>query len=281
MTIQPASMIHREELTNALNRAYDGYFVPIYMTPATFDLACQRESVDYDASRAAVLNGNTVAGLCMLGIRGRRGYVFGMGVVPEFRKRGIARQIIASLIGESRQRGLTQIQLEVITRNSPACHLYQAVGFKTRRELAVLKRECVTVPAELPGMGYTVEKASPEAASQLRETFHAPDLVWQRETAASRPEEMAIIARNDGGMIAGYCLYAIMGSHGIIHDFAGNTSNAGNALMHYLLYYYPDTTFHYQNVDTSDPMISILYEMGFENMISQYEMILPLNEENG
>jgi RimJ/RimL family protein N-acetyltransferase len=59
------------------------------------------------------------------------GWIWGMFVVPEFRGRGLAGRILASLIEDARHvPGVQQLQLRVISSNSAAQRLYESAGFK-------------------------------------------------------------------------------------------------------------------------------------------------------
>ena len=52
-----------------------------------------------------------------------------VGVLPEFRRRGLARQLLTRVVDDIRQRGGTHIVLGVIDQNVPAYSLYRSLGF--------------------------------------------------------------------------------------------------------------------------------------------------------
>ena len=52
-----------------------------------------------------------------------------VGVLPEFRRRGIARQLVMKILDDLRQRGAQRINLGVIEKNVPAYALYKSLGF--------------------------------------------------------------------------------------------------------------------------------------------------------
>ena len=59
-----------------------------------------------------------------------KGTLIGMYVVPEFRGRGLGKQLVAALIAEARARaGMEQINLTVTHRNAEARALYLKAGF--------------------------------------------------------------------------------------------------------------------------------------------------------
>ena len=53
-----------------------------------------------------------------------------VGVLPEFRRRGIAQQLLAKTLDDLRQRGAQRINLGVIEKNIPAYALYRSLGFE-------------------------------------------------------------------------------------------------------------------------------------------------------
>ncbi len=57
-------------------------------------------------------------------------HVSTIGVRPEYRRRGIARQLVTRLLEELRARGAEQATLGVIDRNVPAYSLYTSLGFE-------------------------------------------------------------------------------------------------------------------------------------------------------
>jgi putative acetyltransferase len=53
----------------------------------------------------------------------------GMGVLPEYRGRGIGRRLIDACIAKAWQSGITRIELEARADNERAIHLYERIGF--------------------------------------------------------------------------------------------------------------------------------------------------------
>ena len=56
--------------------------------------------------------------------------IYGFGVLPEYRRKGYGRQILARTIQEIRASGQWRVWLEVATENEQALSLYQSCGFK-------------------------------------------------------------------------------------------------------------------------------------------------------
>lgn len=75
-----------------------------------------------------------------------------VGVLPEFRRRGIARELVEAGMSYIRQKGGKRIRLQVINGNLPAYNLYLDLGFKDYTGKIYLDYEGDTItPPELPG----------------------------------------------------------------------------------------------------------------------------------
>lgn len=62
-----------------------------------------------------------------------------LGIARAWRRRGIARQLMRSALGMTRQQGATTLILAVDDRNAPAVELYRSLGFHaTARKLAMI-----------------------------------------------------------------------------------------------------------------------------------------------
>jgi ribosomal protein S18 acetylase RimI-like enzyme len=55
----------------------------------------------------------------------------GMGLLPDYRGRGLGRQLVAQAVRAARQAGIERIELEVFASNERAIALYRELGFVT------------------------------------------------------------------------------------------------------------------------------------------------------
>jgi ribosomal protein S18 acetylase RimI-like enzyme len=55
----------------------------------------------------------------------------GMGLLPDYRGRGLGRQLVAQAVRTARQAGIERVELEVFASNERAIALYRALGFVT------------------------------------------------------------------------------------------------------------------------------------------------------
>lgn len=79
------------------------------------------------------VDGERVVGWCDVTPRPWQGYrhcaALGMGLLPEYRTRGIGAQLLRSVLREAAARRLGRIELEVYPTNCAAIRLYERVGF--------------------------------------------------------------------------------------------------------------------------------------------------------
>ncbi len=59
------------------------------------------------------------------------GGIYGLGVLPEFRGRGLGRAVLLGAVEKLKKAGAKEIMLQVATGNANALHLYESCGFVT------------------------------------------------------------------------------------------------------------------------------------------------------
>jgi hypothetical protein len=86
----------------------------------------------------------------------------GVGVVPEYRRRGLARQLMEGAIDLILERGGEQVILNVIEGNMPAIQLYESLGMETYDGSFefVMESNSKSEPPKLPE-GYLVKRLNP------------------------------------------------------------------------------------------------------------------------
>lgn len=110
-----------------------------------------------------------------------------VSVLPEYRRRGIARKLVEASVNYARERGASQITLEVIDGNVPAVKLYEALGFETfdgKSELDYTPGARVE-PVLLPE-GYTVE---PGDLFDSRTMYELAQRITPEQVTKYRPVE--------------------------------------------------------------------------------------------
>ncbi len=109
-----------------------------HITALAFDLS--EQGVDWYSSKVlanlarryyvGVLKDVGVIGKLDVSLVGQEAFIYGFGVLPEYRGRGYGRQLLARTIQALFAMRKTQIALEVATVNKNALSLYQSCGFR-------------------------------------------------------------------------------------------------------------------------------------------------------
>jgi GNAT superfamily N-acetyltransferase len=97
------------------------------------------QSVDLWLSRLAVIE-DRIVGFAYINRTTEISRLAGMGIVPEARKQGIGRQLLAAILNEARARADRVVTLEVFEQNPPAIALYRSFGFTSVARLFGWKR---------------------------------------------------------------------------------------------------------------------------------------------
>jgi ribosomal protein S18 acetylase RimI-like enzyme len=186
VTLAPADTLSIDQLAALFNSSYEGYLVPFHVDSE--QLANMVAAWQIDLTRSRVAPGEGVA---LLGIRGERAWVGGLGVVPAARRHGLGRKLMEAVLAEAPP----DVTLEVIERNDVAIRLYEQLGFERGRILEVWSLDAEVEPAE-------VREVEPSPAGET-------DLPWQREDRSLRPGYVrlevdggAAVIRGAGGTIS-------------------------------------------------------------------------------
>jgi ribosomal protein S18 acetylase RimI-like enzyme len=233
MKLVPSDRYSLAELAELFTRGYEGYFVPMHFDEPTLRYMVEAWDIDLSRSRVA-----PDAGLANLAIRGDRGWIGGIAVVPEQRRGGVGRALMEAVL----ELAPSTVLLEVIEANEPAVKLYESLGFEKTRVLEVWRVEADEVPAE----------------RAARSTLGQTDLPWQREDA-SLPADYERVEVDGGAMIF---------RGGTVFQLEARDEDAAAALLS------RGTVLDYMNVPEGDVAIGALERLGGELRLKQFEMVL-------
>ena len=233
MTLVPSDQFSYAELAELFTRGYEGYFVPMHFDEPTLRYMVDAWDIDLSRSRVA-----PDAGICNLAIRGDRGWIGGIAVVPDQRRNGVGRALMEAVL----ELGPPTVLLEVIEANEPAIKLYESLGFEKTRVLEVWRVEAPHVPAE---------SADQSALGQT-------DLPWQREDASLPPDYERVEV--DGG--------AMLWRGATVFQLEARDEDAAAALLS------RGATLNYVNVPEGDVASRALERLGGELRLKQFEMVL-------
>ncbi|HET7112646.1 MAG TPA: GNAT family N-acetyltransferase, partial [Pyrinomonadaceae bacterium] len=155
-------------------------------------------------------DGKRMIGFCINGIgqwqKKSTAYDAGTGIIPEYRGRGVAKELFAFLESRLKEAGVSQYLLEVLTSNVPAATLYRKLGFVEKRRLAVFRAG--------PEDSKTAERSTRDVSLkrvaqpdwQLFQTFWDGYPSWQNSIDAVERvfNDMTIIAAYANAECVGY-----------------------------------------------------------------------------
>lgn len=182
VTLSPASELPPTRLADLLNTCYEDYATPIHFRPDQFEFFVRAHDIRLDQSLVARV-GNETIGMALLAQRGERGWVSGLGVMPEHRRQGVARALLSGVMENARKIGAKHLQLEVLSNNQSAIQLYRDMGWEVERELLVWERMVEQGPLPIHR-----ERAQELDARFLLthyfDAWHQERPCWQREKAS-------------------------------------------------------------------------------------------------
>ena len=120
------------KLFDCFLEAFSDYQVDMQVSREDFDLRLRRDGVQLEAS-AGAFDESRMVGFYMNALGEWQGkhtaYDAGTGVIPAYRRQGIAEQLFACMVPRLKEADVEQYLLEVLTENARAVALYQKLGF--------------------------------------------------------------------------------------------------------------------------------------------------------
>jgi ribosomal protein S18 acetylase RimI-like enzyme len=233
-------------LVKAFAVAFSDYFIP-----QDTDEAHQREffhvsDIDFNLSVLVVTPTGEPVGQAVSGRRGELGWIGGVGLRPDFRRKGIALEMVRRQLKAFREAGVHEVTLEVLSQNERAKRLYDGLGFQDVRDLYYFRSLSPLV--EEPS-GFEELRFEEAPIEQVLE-FYTPNHPWQtmkesvskltdlkafmsfRAEDGEYPEDLGLNLpslpdegmRPQGPELEGYCIYRFFEKGIMIVDLysAGN-----------------------------------------------------------
>ena len=88
-------------------------------------------------------NDNKIVCVIIVGNDGRRGYIYHTAVNPQYRKQGIASQLVDTALKALKQSGINKVALVVFDRNENGNQFWESQGFTVREDL-VYRNKTIT-----------------------------------------------------------------------------------------------------------------------------------------
>jgi len=281
LTLQPAAAFTNRRLTELLNQAYAGYFIPVQFDAIQLAMMCDDMDVDLARSTVAVAEGVPV-GMALLSVRGSEGWVSAVGVCPAWRRRGVGRAIIRRIQQDAREAGLDVLRLEVLEQNQAGVGLYGSLGFAITRDLLVLKRP--------PGFDHPeplrrpdLRLIRPQKLLKSYAEFHDVDPSWQRRLRSLRKRASRIQGQAlfHDGRLAGYLLFQTQTEVILVLDLAVDPEmpdrvGMARQLLFSLHAELPALGGYIINVPVEDPLLRAFTDLGYRVWQCQHEMVWPV-----
>ena len=251
------------------------------MTQEQFAQRLARDAVQMELS-AAAFHDDRMIGFYINGIgewQGRQtAYDAGTGVIPSYRKRGIARNLFEFIVPRLKEASVSQYLLEVITTNTPAVLLYRKIGFVETRQLAVFRSDERIKTVKDP-KGVSIRQVQ-QPDWKLFESFWDGYPSWQNSVAAIRRVEdrMVVVGAYQDEQCVGYG--AVYRPSALLMQLAvasrHRRKGIGAAIMT-SLQREVEGLLKTNNVDVEMQSAMAFYQaLGFKEALRQFEMIKEL-----
>ena len=273
LAARPVADCTSEEVAFAINRGFEGYFVPLVFTAQAYERRFRSEHLDPYASRVYSHDGSP-AGALLIARRGWTRRVAAMGIAPEFRGRGVGRRILEEAIAEARAQGDRAMLLEVLVQNAPAVALYSGLGFRTRRRLAGYRWD----PVEIEPTG-PLDEIDPRDFARLAVREGEPDLPWtlQPETFAASTPPARAWRLGEARALVGDPAAAMLALHALVVPRAHRRQGWGRRMLHALAAAHPCRTWWLSHYIPEDLAPEFFTGPGWQRQgLEQMEMRLEI-----
>jgi ribosomal protein S18 acetylase RimI-like enzyme len=88
---------------------------------------------------------NAIVGVIIVGNDGRRGYIYHTAVNPQYRKQGIAKNLVDTAMTALQKIGINKVALVVFDRNEIGNAFWEKMGFTVRNDLIYRNKALVEI----------------------------------------------------------------------------------------------------------------------------------------
>ena len=217
---------------------------------------------DIDLSRALfTYDGKRVIGTIAFAQRGKRAWLSLMGVLPDYRRRGLGRELFGGAVDAVRASGAKHIEFEVVQTNAHARKMYEGFGFKTVGELYVWARKARDVATN----GLTPRKHSLRTVERV--AFGPRPRVGSASRSQSRARPHRTLIEVEGA----YAFVLTRKNIAVLLDAGADDERSAFALLHELDARVPyDITF--LNEPSNSPLTTALQAAGWRIVERQFQM---------
>lgn len=271
-----------EILHTAFIKAFSDYQVTMNIPLLKFNNMLQRRGYSPKFSVGAFKDGELI-GFVLNGIRTWVGkttaYDCGTGVIPEYRKQGITSNMFSKVLSLLHNNNIEQYLLEVIQSNEPAVNLYKKQGFSIIRTFSCFRIN-KDLLKEVPNSSIKYVSCNIKLINwELMKSFWDIEPSWQNsiESIIAVSNLFEVIIAQIDEKIVGYGI--IDKNSGDIPQLAVHKDyrhkGIGQNILKRLAQCTESANISFINIDNKCiNAIEFLQNLGFENFVDQYEMIL-------
>jgi ribosomal protein S18 acetylase RimI-like enzyme len=281
-------------LAKAFQVSFSDYFVPMNMDETHLREFIYVNDIDLKLSFLAETPSGQPVGQALSGRRGEQGWIGGVGLHPEYRGKGIARDLVRKQLMAFRDGGVQEVTLEVLSQNERAMKLYDKLGFETVRDLQYYRHMRPEIDDAPVPENLRFEDAPIEAVIEM----YTPDHPWQtmkeslskgtdlkafmsfRVQGGSYSEELGFempdvpklpdqMLAPQGPELEGYCIYRVFEKGIMIVDLY--SANKANELVKQMIRLSEGKAIYAHHV-FDEAAIEAYDDLGFERYLIQHEL---------
>lgn len=280
----PATQLSYDRLARLINQTFADYFLTVWLDKHQFERMCYEEDIDLAKSVVAMVN-DVPVGISLFSVRGTHGWVSGVGVLPLWRRRGIAIRILQHIQATARADKLDTLRLEVLTQNVVGIALYRQLGFRWERDLLVLTLEAGDYSSSSLPPG--IIRADPDILLKAYHRLHSVRNPWQRDLPSLQHRKNHLFGWGmwENDVLVAYILSLIQSGNYAIADLAvdGNLPHRlqlARTLLFALQAARPDMGCHILNIPTESPLLPAFTGLRYRIWHRQHEMIWHVSDAN-
>ena len=277
---RPVAACTTAQVADALTRSFEGYVVPVNVSPEAYERRFRPENVDPFASYVYFRETRPVA-VVLVARRGWTSRIAAMAVAPEARGKGLGKHIMQGVIDEAVERGDRSVLLEVFEHNTPAVNLYQGLGFEPLRRLVGYRHDHGGV---VPEVADTLSELDPLVFARVVACEGEPDLPWMLSA-----ETLSGVVSPARAFHLDHRAYVLIGDPdarvlsltALIVPRANRRHGWGTRLLQALLATHPNKAWAIPQIVPAEFAPEFFARCGWEQMdTNQLEMVLDLSQES-
>lgn len=281
--IRSLGNISIQEVYDVFMESFSDYEVSMEMSFCEFEEMLLTRDINLNYS-VGCFNNEKLVGFILCGYREIKGkkyyYDGGTGVIPSFRRKGIADELLIHLINLLKQKGINIFLLEVLENNIPAIELYRKNGFIIERRFESFKInkndiiECILTD-------YTVQ-------FDKKEYVDLDDVCFQPFLPSWQNEKLSILNNIENYEYCSVSNEKQIVAFGFIHKKRGDIPQLrvvkgyeNKQIELFIINKLKNRTesdvVKFVTLDQNNSLATKLPELGFGNFVNLYEMTLSLD----